>query len=135
MLTDPITLALPGAIVPKARPRHNKWGSYLPANYRDWKDTTVGLIRNKIQPLTGDNFSVDVVLWGKHSRRGDLDNILGSIMDALVQADILPNDNAKIVTRKSIQLIHNDDNPIAYIRISQSKYKEVPSWIHQPLTA
>jgi Holliday junction resolvase RusA-like endonuclease len=70
---------------------------------------------------------------GKHSRRGDLDNILGSILDALVQSGILPNDNAKVIVSKSIQLFHSKDDPVAYIKIDQQANQSIPEWGGIPL--
>jgi Holliday junction resolvase RusA-like endonuclease len=36
---------------------------------------------------------VAILLQGKHSRRGDADNIAGAILDALVQAGVLKDDS------------------------------------------
>ena len=112
-------LELEGCVVPKARPRGNNKGTfYTQTSYRLWKEEAIAHLRQQQPPLKLSGVRLDVVLEGKHSRRGDADNIIGSLMDALVQAGILANDNLVCVTGISLELNYNQDNPKTYIAIS-----------------
>lgn len=112
-------LELTGAIVPKARPRGKKGQqSYSPEDYRKWKAQAIRQLKRQGAPPRMSGVRLDVLLKGKHSRRGDADNIIGSIMDALVQAQILANDNLSTVSGLSIELEYNGDPPTALITIS-----------------
>lgn len=110
-------LELTGAIVPKARPRSTGKHHYLPTVYRDWKAQAIAQLQCQSGPAKMSGVHLDVLLKGKHSRRGDADNIIGSIMDALVQAQILANDNLATVSALSIALQYNNDPPTALITI------------------
>lgn len=114
-----IELLLVGGIVPKARPRLTHSGrAYLPDAYRQWKAGSIDHLKSQYQ---GDRLlrvrSISIELHGKHSRRGDSDNIAGSILDALVQAEILAGDNLVVVPKLSIELHHSKVSPTANIVI------------------
>jgi Holliday junction resolvase RusA-like endonuclease len=61
--------------------------------------------------------SISIELKGKHSRRGDSDNVAGSVLDALVQAGVLAGDNLKVVSKLAIALEYSKDSPTACILI------------------
>ncbi len=109
-----ITLILEGDITPKARPKVTINGTFMPRRYRDWKSAAILSFRSQYQ---GQNKAitrtklVTVLLVGKHNRRGDADNIAGAILDALVQADIIANDNLLVVPKLSIELIYDKKLP------------------------
>ena len=110
---------LDGGIVPKARPRGTPTGRhYLPQNYRDWKDAAIWELKQQHQgePIAVP-VQIEITLTGKHSRRGDADNIAGAILDAMVQAGILLDDNLTRIPSLSIKLIHNGDRPETHIKI------------------
>jgi Holliday junction resolvase RusA-like endonuclease len=92
-MNEAFTFFLPGPVVPKARPRVTVNGTYNPENYSAWKQDAIAYFERQWarEPLSG--VTVSILLKGKHSRRGDLDNIAGAILDALVQAEILKDDN------------------------------------------
>jgi len=92
-MSDTYTFHLSGPIVPKARARVTANGTYHPHEYQRWKRDAVAALMAQYhgQPLSG--VSVSILLQGKHSRRGDADNIAGAILDALVQAKVLKDDN------------------------------------------
>jgi Holliday junction resolvase RusA-like endonuclease len=99
---------LTGKITPKARPRLGQGRAYLPQNYRDWKeDAIVQLITQSLpaQPMT--RAEVAIAIGGKQT--GDLDNIAGAILDALVQAGVLLDDRISVVHKLSIS--HHRENP------------------------
>lgn len=105
---------LTGKVVPKARPRFNGKTSYLPSNYRQWKqDAKTQLTSQSIPDEPLEEVSVSIALHGKHSRRGDLDNISGSILDALVASQILRDDNLKCVNGLSVELHYSQNEPTA----------------------
>ncbi|MFB6276219.1 MAG: RusA family crossover junction endodeoxyribonuclease [Halothece sp.] len=108
-----------GKVVPKARPRFNGKTSYLPSNYRQWKeDAKTQLASQSIPDEPLEEVSVSITLSGKHSRRGDLDNLAGSILDALVASQIIRDDNLKCVSGLSVQLNYSaKDDPTAQITI------------------
>ena len=110
---------LEGSIVPKARPRLGKGRGYLPANYRQWREGAQVQLLSQPRPDTPlEGVAITITLTGKHSRRGDSDNISGSILDALVSAGILREDNLKCVPSLSLTLTYSKDDPLAEIEIS-----------------
>lgn len=125
--------SLEGAIVPKARPRNSRSGhSYLPKNYREWKSDAIILLTAQHQGAAFDvPVAVSILLTGKHSQRGDGDNVMGSILDAMVQAEILTDDNLKQLPSVSLVLIHSSDLPLARIRVSTEFDLQIPDWASQ----
>jgi Holliday junction resolvase RusA-like endonuclease len=105
-------LWLPGKVVPKARPRFAAGGAYLPARYRDWLESAAdslayqdGKRTRKVEgptlvELIFHSDGVDIRVerltagWarGPRAQRGDIDNLAGAVMDALVRAGILEDD-------------------------------------------
>jgi Holliday junction resolvase RusA-like endonuclease len=94
----------------------------MPKNYQNWKTAAIVDFRlqyaalGQVEALEG--VSVDILLSGKHSRRGDLDNISGAVLDALVQGGILRNDNLICVLALSIRLDYGKAEPITQINIA-----------------
>lgn len=121
---------LEGEIVPKARPRSGANGRhYLPDNYRYWKDNAVWELKKQHSGTAIYHpVCVDIVLLGKHSRRGDGDNIAGSVWDALVQAGILRDDNLNNIPAMSLQLFWGTEAPTTLIRLSTVLPLHPPVW-------
>ena len=93
---------LSGAVIPKTRPRVTRRGTFLPKRYREWKEEAIAiLLSQRISFETMDKVAIAIELYG--SARGDLDNIAGAILDALVQADIIVDDRISIVKELSIR--------------------------------
>ncbi|AFY85227.1 RusA family crossover junction endodeoxyribonuclease [Oscillatoria acuminata] len=94
-----ITLWIPGSVTPKARPRVTSNGTFLPKRYREWRLRAEGEIimqvnqMNPLPQLPIERASVRIILRGKH--RGDGDNAIGSVCDALVGAGIFSADSLK----------------------------------------
>ncbi len=122
---------LEGAIVPKARPRNSRCGhSYLPTNYRVWKNEAIDLLSAQHEgEAIAVPVSISVILTGKHSQRGDADNVIGSILDAIVQAGIIKDDNMKRVVAIDLKLIHSKESPRALIRLETEIDLELPDWV------
>ena len=94
--------ALTGSVVPKARPRVTRKGTFLPQRYRNWKEEAIASLlsqRTKYEPL--EKVTISIELYG--AARGDLDNIAGAILDALVQAGIIFDDRISLVKALSIR--------------------------------
>ena len=114
-----LTYSLEGPIAPKARPRFNRH-AYLPESYRDWRnDAELQLISQGIPQHPLQTTSIEIILSGKHSRRGDADNISGAILEALVSVAVIRNDNLASIPELSIKLHHSKQSPIALITISE----------------
>ncbi len=116
-MSNYLTLKLIGSIVPKARPRITKNGTFMPPKYRQWKKNAIARLVNQTNERGLINIEVKVELVGKHSRRGDADNIIGSILDALVQSEIIKNDNLTCVTSISLTLSYSKIDPYSIITI------------------
>lgn len=67
-------------------------------------------MRAQCKPI-GGAVAINIALTGKHSRRGDADNISGAILDALVQAGIIEGDNLMTVQSLSIELNWDKKEP------------------------
>lgn len=94
---------IPGRVIPKARPRITTRHAYLPTNYREWRRMAEVIIVSQIvnkSKLPLAIALVEVNLTGKH--RGDLDNLAGSCLDALVSAGVLTDDNVNCVPRLTV---------------------------------
>jgi Holliday junction resolvase RusA-like endonuclease len=89
----------------------------MPEHYRQWKRAASSLFRQSLQPVTSYPITISIRLTGKHSRRGDIDNISGSILDALVQAGTLEDDNLTKITGLSISLSYSKAQPEISITI------------------
>ena len=102
-------LLLQGAIAPKARPRVTRHGTFIPKKYRAWKLGAIAEFKRQwgARAAITEPVAISISLRGKHSRRGDLDNIAGAILDALQDAEVLRNDNSKAVPSLSIRLAHD----------------------------
>lgn len=96
-----------GEVVPKARPRVGKNRAILPPKYAAWKDGAISEfkilayqsaqdIRDKL-PLS--RVSITVNFYNSLSPKADLDNGVGSILDALVQAGVLKDDSRNHVVK------------------------------------
>lgn len=118
-----ITFFLPGYVVPKARPRVTRNGTFMPVRYRDWRNYAeteiLALIKQQgienILPM--ERATIEIYLTGKHRMSGDADNILGSFLDALVAVEVLKNDNLSCIPEVSLKF--NPDGELgAFITIT-----------------
>jgi Holliday junction resolvase RusA-like endonuclease len=113
------TFTLTDTIIPKARPRGLSTGRhYLPQNYRDWKNNAIWELRQQHHGgAIAEPVAIEIILIGKHSRRGDADNIAGAILDAMVQAGIIKDDNLTRIPSLKIQLIYSGEPPETHIKV------------------
>lgn len=117
-MPEMIKLILDGEVQPKARPRVTKNGTFMPREYKDWKDEAILQFQNqfKKEPIPKVE-KVEVRLIGKHSRRSDADNLLGAILDALVQGLVLKNDNLVCVNEVNLKLFYNQGRAVSEVYI------------------
>jgi len=95
----PIELRVMSPVVPKPRPRLGRNGCYLPGGYTSWESSAVLELlsqRNGIKGLPIDYGIALDIKFGGHCR-GDLDNLIKSVCDVLVKAQILRDDSLSIV--------------------------------------
>ena len=92
---------LTGKVTPKQRPRFGGGHAYLPSKYRDWKENAIIELLSQSRPIEPiSKAEISIQLYG--AMRGDLDNLAGSVLDALVQARILLDDRLSVVSKLSI---------------------------------
>lgn len=118
-----ITFFLPGYVVPKARPRVTRNGTFMPIRYRDWRDSAESKLLIQVEQrgieslLPVERATLEIQLTGKHRMSGDADNILGSFLDALVAVNVLKNDNLTCIPEVSLKF--NPDGELgAFITIA-----------------
>lgn len=99
---------IPGRVVPKARPRFNGSQAYLPSGYRGWKSAAYLEILNQLADcgiieLPIQKAAVEIQLVGQ--QKGDLDNVLGSCLDLLVQSQVIIDDRISCIPEMSIKSV------------------------------
>ena len=113
------TFNLNGPIVPKARARTTANGTYHPHRYNNWKRGAIANISSQWRGEPLEQAEVTIALTGKHNRQGDADNVAGAVLDALVQAKVLVDDNMKRVPSLTISLDwQKKDEPKAVVVLS-----------------
>lgn len=96
-----IKLWIPGRGVGKARPRFGKNGSIHTAdNYGNWKTEAIAHLSTLSIPGTIPQ-PCKVKCQFVNFASSDSDNLTGSVLDALVQAEILANDSSSYVAASS----------------------------------
>lgn len=91
-------------------------GTFYSRSYKAWKLQTTRLLATWWKgkpPLTG--VAIAVTLHGKHARRGDADNLLKSVLDALVGAGVLLRDNLNGVPKASLELRYDPKLPPRWV--------------------
>lgn len=104
------TLVLTEKVKPKARPRLSSTNVHMPPDYVDWQSSAIyELLSGKdvVQKINPDyQFPIDspitvsVALLGSH--QGDVDNLLGGILDVMVKAEVIKNDCQSILKGASV---------------------------------
>lgn len=120
---EKLTFFIPGNVVPKARPRVTRNGTYLPPRYRTWRNfAEVELYKqiNEKQNLPVfpiPRAAVKVRLIGKHRMNADADNIIGSFLDALVAVGVFKNDNLSYIPEIAFKLVSSEGIQGSHITI------------------
>lgn len=103
-------------VVPKARPRVTKWGTYMPKNYTEWRQVATAEIElaiyhhsTNITPLElpfdrSNPVAVVADFYGSCRVSADLDNLIGAILDVLADGEwALTDDDVLRVPILSVQ--------------------------------
>jgi Holliday junction resolvase RusA-like endonuclease len=104
LMFEHFVFKLSGRVTPKARPRVSGKKAYLPCNYRLWRNTALIELHGQSKPsIPLKSASIGIQFFGNH--QGDLDNLAGSVLDALVEAKIILDDRLTVVNQLSISYI------------------------------
>ena len=95
----PIELVITSPVVPKPRPRLGRNNCYLPGKYTLWESSAVLELISQRNGLKGlpINYGIGLTIRIGGHCRGDLDNLIKSVCDVLVKAQILRDDSLAIV--------------------------------------
>lgn len=107
-MTDRVELWVPGRPVPAARPRVANGHAYTPQRYRVWKSGAAGQIRSQTDAKFDGPVAVtvtvgavgvavgveEVTLSRPKGVRGDVDNYVKAVLDAVVDSGVIGNDRA-----------------------------------------
>jgi len=94
-----IELRITSSIPPKPRPRMGKNGCYLPTRYTSWESSAVLELASQTRGIQGLPINYGIALeirLGGHCK-GDLDNLIKSVCDVLVKAQVLQDDSLSVV--------------------------------------
>lgn len=120
---EKLTFFIPGNVVPKARPRVTRNGTYLPPRYRTWRNFAEVELYKQINEKHNlpvfpiPRAAVKVRLIGKHRMNADADNIIGSFLDALVAVGVFKNDNLSYIPEIAFKFVSSEVIQGSYITI------------------
>lgn len=106
-----IKLWIPGNVVPKARPRVTRNGTYLPKSYRAWRNHAEVEIYRQLSELNLQGklpiqkANITCRFLGSHRRNSDLDNLAGACLDALTLkgAGVIQDDRVSCVPKLNVE--------------------------------
>ncbi|MGL5133095.1 MAG: RusA family crossover junction endodeoxyribonuclease, partial [Planktothrix sp.] len=106
-----IKLIIPGVVVPKARPRVTRNGTYLPPRYRAWRNhAEVEIYRQISEQNITHKFplrkaAIVIKLFGNHRTNSDIDNLAGACLDALTLngAGVLIDDRLSCLPQLTVE--------------------------------
>ena len=122
---DVIRFCIPGAVVPKARPRVTSNGTYLPHRYRAWRNRAEIELYSQManfrvtQTFPLPKAAVSIRLFGKHRTNSDIDNLAGACLDALTLngAGVLVDDRLSCLPQLSVEYIPDTQETGVWIEI------------------
>ncbi len=89
--------------------------------YKKWHDQALAQLWGK-KPVQGQIDAVELILYPSTKRHYDLSNHTESLMDLLVDAEIIQDDNYTVVPELRVKFGgHDKDNPRAEINIYESE--------------
>ena len=91
-------------------------------NVREWKQSAIQELALQFRGyrVTGYPIDLSLVFYFDNERRHDLDNAAAGVMDALVQAGVIEDDNVKYVSCPTLQYGGVDKtNPRAEIYLDE----------------
>ena len=122
---ETIRFCIPGAVVPKARPRVTSHGTYMPNRYREWRNRAeIELYRQMSRFRLNHKFplqkaAVSLRFFGNHRTNSDLDNMAGACLDALTLngAGVLIDDRLSCLPRLSVEYVSGTKETGVWIEI------------------
>lgn len=120
-------LEIPGAPVPKARPRANgRGGVYTPSRTHQYEELVAWAARAKRIRLGQGPVEIQADF---HTRKGggDLDNLLKSLLDGLVKGGAIDDDNPQVVRAVSARWFHDPYDERTEIRIVHRNAGQEPA--------
>lgn len=101
-----------GQCVPKARPRVPRFGkAYFPKNYQLFQECATASFKEQWnEPPLESTRNVLIIIRG--AARGDVDNLAGAVLDALVKAGVIKDDRVSVV-------------PSLYVEFCKCKHAEI----------
>lgn len=132
-----------GPVVPKKRPQVTRNGTFMPKEYRVMKAAAVRSFSAQWEAV-GQSTPIEyparcyMFFRGKHSRASDyVDNVPGTLYDAIVESKILTNDNGLHAPGGDHDLEYSKAPPIVDILIapwlpfkdSMLQMNEVAEWL------
>lgn len=119
-------IELKGETPPKKNSRINtRSGRSFPnPRYVKWHDAVLTelnylLATKQIERFEGKKVRIEITFWHENLVRRDSDNQLSSILDTLVDAKIIDDDNWKVVPRKVINDEYDKGNARAEVIIEE----------------
>ena len=99
------SFVLNGPVVPKARARVTKNGTFHPARYQEWMKDAMTQLHQRWQREPIDYPVKLTAHLHRRCKTGDADNLVGSLLDVLVKSGILANDHIAIVPSVSVDAV------------------------------
>lgn len=96
-------LTITGHIRPKARPRRTNFGVTSCPDYRSWKENAIAQLRLQLPQQYQIVKECSIEIWFYGALRGDIDNLAGAILDALVQADVIEDDRLSLIKELKVK--------------------------------
>lgn len=99
--------------------------SFPNRRYVKWHDNAINELRtamneNKWKPVfEGEKIELSLVFYHGDLRRRDSDNQLSSVLDTLIDARIIPDDNWQVVPRKIVLDEYEKGNPHCIVEIKK----------------
>jgi Holliday junction resolvase RusA-like endonuclease len=133
-LSQEIQFWISGNVVPKARPRVTSRGTYLPKQYRGWRNQAeVEIYRqlcdlNLAIELPIPRANISLIFMGNHRKNADLDNLAGACLDALTLngAGVILDDRVTCVPKLTVEYEPNAKKTGVLIKIEPLKSKLTP---------
>lgn len=126
-IPDTIIFEFPGRVIPKQRPRSKGKHHYLPPNYANWKDTNIDRIKSQWQEMHMTSEPPKITLcfieFEMHGKfLGDSDNIIGSMLDVLVQSGVLYDDKVDNLGNSNIRYYPKSPTRKGVVKISRISF-------------
>lgn len=115
---DGLEIVHEGDLIPKARPRVAATGAYMPDGYRDYRDGLAWAMKAvRKQIILTPPLHVDAVVYRRNFRRADCDNMLGTVLDAMVVAGWVEGDHWVLIPEAEVRVKHDPERPRVEVRV------------------